>query len=166
MFDVNIWGLLAVTQAFAPLLIASKGTIINIGSIAGFVPSPWQGLYNASKAAVNLLTDNLRLELSPLGVKAIVVITGVVRTKFLENLAVSPKVEEGSVYAPGKAEIEAAMKGSTVEDGQMDVDEYAKAVVANALKKSPNVRMWIGGKSWSVWFADTFAWATIWVSLN
>jgi 1-acylglycerone phosphate reductase len=59
MFDVNVFALVAVTQAFAPLLIASKGTVVNIGSIVGKFPFPWQGFYNASKAAVNLLSDQL-----------------------------------------------------------------------------------------------------------
>lgn len=44
MFDVNVFGLLAVTQAFSPLLIAAKGKIINIGSIVGQFPSPYMGM--------------------------------------------------------------------------------------------------------------------------
>jgi 1-acylglycerone phosphate reductase len=63
MFNVNVFAVVTLTQAFAPLLISSKGTIINIGSIAGLSPVPWKGYYNARKAAVNLLTDQLRIEL-------------------------------------------------------------------------------------------------------
>lgn len=49
LFDVNVWGLLAVTQAFAPLLVASaskggKPRVVNIGSVAGRQPAPWQGI--------------------------------------------------------------------------------------------------------------------------
>jgi 1-acylglycerone phosphate reductase len=73
MFEVNIFSLVSTTQAFAPLLLASKGTIVNIGSMLGFAPFPYQGLYNASKAAVNILTDNLRIELEPFGVRVILV---------------------------------------------------------------------------------------------
>jgi 1-acylglycerone phosphate reductase len=40
MFDVNVFALVSVTQAFAPLLIASKGTVINIGSVLGHTPIP------------------------------------------------------------------------------------------------------------------------------
>lgn len=43
MYDINIWGLLRVTQAFAPLIIAAKGTIVNISSIATCVNTPWMG---------------------------------------------------------------------------------------------------------------------------
>lgn len=50
MFDLNVFALIAVTQAFTPLLIASKGTIINIGSVAGTAPIPYQGFctFNSS----------------------------------------------------------------------------------------------------------------------
>ena len=43
LFDVNVWGLLAVTQAFAPMLVRSKGVVLNIASIAGAVRMAWQG---------------------------------------------------------------------------------------------------------------------------
>src|SRR6187402_67048 len=111
MFDVNVFGLVTVTQAFAPLLIASKGTIINIGSILGHMPMPWGGYYNASKAAVHSLSDQMRIELSPWGVKTILVVTGVVKTKFLDNLPTPPKLPESSLYYPGKEQIEPFMAG-------------------------------------------------------
>jgi 1-acylglycerone phosphate reductase len=41
LFDVNFWGVIATTQAFAPLVIAAKGTIVNICSISGYVNAPW-----------------------------------------------------------------------------------------------------------------------------
>lgn len=46
IFDVNVWGLLAVTQAFAPMLIASKGTIVNMSSISGDLYGAWSGKFN------------------------------------------------------------------------------------------------------------------------
>jgi len=81
MFETNVLGIIQTVQALAPLLIAavsqgpteSGATIINIGSIAGICPVPWASGYNASKAAVNSLTDTLRIEMEPLGVKVILV---------------------------------------------------------------------------------------------
>ena len=73
VYEVNVIGVLATVQAFAPLLISAKGTIVNIGSTAGLVPLPFRGVYTSSKAATNLLSDNLRLEMAPLGVKVICV---------------------------------------------------------------------------------------------
>lgn len=43
IFDVNLWGTLAVTQAFAPMVVAAKGTIVNLCSISGILYTPWLG---------------------------------------------------------------------------------------------------------------------------
>ncbi|KAI9649590.1 hypothetical protein NHQ30_002171 [Ciborinia camelliae] len=163
MFDVNVFALVAVTQAFAPLLIASKGTIINIGSIASLSPAYWQGYYNASKAAVSLITDQLRVELEPFGVKAILVITGVVKTKFFDNQP-SVKLPENSLYAPARDIVEHAAAGNVIMKNAEDVDIYADKVVENALKKYPQTHQLAGGMAYSIWFASTFLWHTIWAS--
>jgi len=44
LYDVNVWGVLAVAQAFAPLLVQAKGVMLNISSMAGAVPMAWQGM--------------------------------------------------------------------------------------------------------------------------
>lgn len=70
-FDVNVFGLLAVTQAFFPMLREAKGTVVNQSSIAGL----WNtyqasiGSYTASKSAVCKLSDTMRVELAPFGVQ-------------------------------------------------------------------------------------------------
>jgi 1-acylglycerone phosphate reductase len=73
LFDVNVFAPISVVKAFIPLLIVNKGSIVNIGSYADALPLPWQGVYNASKAALRSLTDNLRLELRPFNVKVVYV---------------------------------------------------------------------------------------------
>ncbi|CZR67743.1 probable short-chain dehydrogenase/reductase [Phialocephala subalpina] len=161
LFDLNVFALVAVTQAFAPLLVASKGTVINIGSVAGITPMPWQGYYNATKAAVALITDNMRIEMAPWGVKFINVITGGVKSRFFENL-VAQHLPSNSLYLPAKDEIEPMMNGSLVKKNALDVDVYAKRVVANALKSNPKVHFWAGSEIWTIWLVDTFGWSTIW----
>ena len=79
-FEVNVFGLLQVTQLFLPLIRAGHGRIVNIGSIAGRVASPMVGPYCASKHAVEALTDALRLELAPWDLHVSVVEPGVVAT--------------------------------------------------------------------------------------
>jgi short-subunit dehydrogenase len=165
MFDLNVFALINVTKAFSPLLIASKGTIINIGSIAGKAPVPWQGYYNASKAAVNLLSDQLRLELAPFGVDCICVITGGIKTHFFDN-NLGTKLPADSLYAPGKDIIEPFTGGAFIEKGVMNVDVYAEGVVKNALKSNPTKNQWLGGSTWSIWFVGTFLWSTVWVSIT
>lgn len=79
-FEVNVHGLVAVTQALLPLLLRGRGRIVNIGSIAGRVTSPMVGAYSASKHAVEAISDALRLELAPSGVYTSVIEPGVIRT--------------------------------------------------------------------------------------
>lgn len=163
IFDVNVFAVVAVTQAFAPLLIASKGTIINIGSVLGKMPFPWQGYYNASKAAVAIMTDQMRLEFSPWGVRAILVTTGAIKTKFFDNLPSAPHLPENSLYYPAKDVIEPALAGTEVEKNAKDVNSYAEIVVNNALRSSPKKHLWSGGGALITWLASTFGWSTVWV---
>lgn len=73
MYNVNFFGLIETIQAFAPQVIAAKGQIINVGSVGGILPIPMQGAYNSSKAAVHSISDALRVEMAPFGVKVICV---------------------------------------------------------------------------------------------
>ncbi len=68
LFDVNVFGVHRVIKAFAPLVVASKGRIVNISSISGILAGPGYGMYAASKHAVEAMTDSLAAEMAPLGV--------------------------------------------------------------------------------------------------
>ncbi|KAE8391125.1 hypothetical protein BDV23DRAFT_171875 [Aspergillus alliaceus] len=82
LFDVNFWGVVAVTQAFMPLLQAAKNdsTLVNVCSISGFLYAPWMSVYNASKAALMSWSETLRLELQPFNIRVIYLVTGSVAT--------------------------------------------------------------------------------------
>lgn len=163
MFDVNVFATVNMVKAFAPLLIAAHGTIINIGSVLGHTPFPWSGYYNASKAAVNILTDQMRLELSPWRIKVILVVAGATRTKFWENLPAKPQLPEDSLYLAAREDVESVMSGADLERSAIDVDRFAKAVVKNALLMNPKKHQWIGGGASNIWLATTFGWSTVWV---
>lgn len=85
-FDVNVFGLLAATQAFLPLLgtdtarTGQPGRIINISSLGGQLASPFLGAYTATKHAVESITDSFRRELPMFGIDAISVGPGAVKT--------------------------------------------------------------------------------------
>lgn len=74
--EVNVVGQVAVTQALLPLLKAARGTIINVTSVGGRVAMPVIGAYNASKFAMEALSDVLRVELAPFGVRVVVIEPG------------------------------------------------------------------------------------------
>jgi len=72
-YNVNVFGTHRLTTALFPLLLKSKGRIVNISSVAGFVAMPFSGPYASSKHAIEGWSDSLRRELMPLGVKVIVI---------------------------------------------------------------------------------------------
>ncbi|MEM1370970.1 MAG: SDR family NAD(P)-dependent oxidoreductase [Pseudomonadota bacterium] len=68
LFNVNVFGVHRVTKAFAPLVVASKGRIVNVSSISGILSGPNYGMYSASKHALEAMTDALASEMEPFGV--------------------------------------------------------------------------------------------------
>ncbi|KAK3692078.1 oxidoreductase [Podospora appendiculata] len=132
MFDVNVWGLVATTNAFAPLVIAAKGSVVNIASIAGLMYPPYMVLYAASKAAVGTISEGLRLELKPFGVKVVTVITGAVETKLFAN-APEHHLPVGSLYAVAEKEIASRATGTDVGAQTMSREAYARSLVGDVL---------------------------------
>ncbi|KAF3002822.1 hypothetical protein E8E14_006001 [Neopestalotiopsis sp. 37M] len=166
LFEVNLWGLLAVTQVFAPLLVEAavrggKPRVVNIGSVVSRVQVPWEGLYNASKGALASLNDALRMELRPLGVGVLHIVTGGISTKFYGNSA-GQKLPEGSVYSPIRADIEQAVAGHTASTLQtMTPETYARKVVDNVLSSWPTTTYWVGGQTLIGYAGVKFGWDSI-----
>ena len=74
MFEINVWGLAAVTRAVLPAMRQQRsGTVVNISSIGGIRGGPAVGFYNATKFAVEGLSEALSLETAPLGIKVLLV---------------------------------------------------------------------------------------------
>src|SRR3546814_10072387 len=92
--EVNYFGLINVTQAALPLLRASKGTLINVASMAAFLAMGGTAPYTASKHAVLGVTEALHEELSPLGVKVIAALPGGFRTEFWSERSNTIRSEE------------------------------------------------------------------------
>jgi len=80
VLEVNLVGAVAVTQAFLPLLKASRGRIVNMSSVAGRGALPFLGPYAASKFGLEAISDSLRRELLPFGVRVIVIEPGSFKT--------------------------------------------------------------------------------------
>jgi len=85
LMEVNVIGLMAVTQAFIPMLRKAKGRIINIGSTSSFLAFAGASAYSASKFAVRAITDSLRLELKPFGISVVLVAPGAIETPIWEK---------------------------------------------------------------------------------
>lgn len=85
-YETNVFGLVSVTQAVLPQMRnAGQGRIVNIGSVAGRIAAPFQGVYASSKHAVEGLTDALRREVLSHGIKVSLVRPGFINTPFGEQ---------------------------------------------------------------------------------
>ena len=92
MFETNVFGLLRVTRAFLPHLRKQRsGHILNLSSIGGVVAGPGIGFYNATKFAVEGLSEALAAELAPLGIHVTIIEPGPFRTDFLGRSGVVAK---------------------------------------------------------------------------
>ena len=87
IYDVNLFGQVSMTQALLPALIESLGTVVNISSVGGKVAMANYGPYASSKFALEAVSDALRREVEPLGVKVIVVEPGAVTTEMSGRVA-------------------------------------------------------------------------------
>ncbi len=100
--EVNFIGQVAVTQAALPALRKARGRIVNMTSIGGRLASPFLGPYNASKYALEAVTDALRLELRQFGVKVAAVEPGAVATPIWEKGRAS--AEQATASMPAEAQ--------------------------------------------------------------
>jgi NAD(P)-dependent dehydrogenase (short-subunit alcohol dehydrogenase family) len=95
---VNLFGPLAMTQAFRPLLARSGGSVVNVLSVAALASLPFIPAYSVSKAAALSMTQSLRAMLAPQGIRVHAVLTGPVDTEMSRDLDV-PKADPASVAA-------------------------------------------------------------------
>jgi NADP-dependent 3-hydroxy acid dehydrogenase YdfG len=139
-FDVNVFGLGQMTQAVLPLMRAQEsGTIVNIASIVGKVSLPFAGWYSASKHAVEALSDALRLEVKPFGIKVIVIEPGAIKTEFddvaLDTLEQSNDPE---AYKPYKQRFRQLIEISYQDAPGPDI--VARAVLKAVTTSKPQAR--------------------------
>ncbi|KAI0129165.1 short-chain dehydrogenase/reductase [Xylariales sp. AK1849] len=158
VFEVNVLGLFAVTQAFLPLLLATEGgqsIVAILGSVNAVFCPPFFSVYNASKAAVEAMGKTIRRELAPLGVRVVTLKTGSVRTGLFAN-APETRLPEGSLYEPVRQWVEGR---KMLEQGRfVKADEYARRVVSELLRPSVRHVVWQGGLATVAWLMSWFGW--------
>ncbi|KAL2138144.1 hypothetical protein VTI28DRAFT_7387 [Corynascus sepedonium] len=147
-FETNVFGVMAMCAAFSDLLIASRGLIINIASLAAVTPYVFGSAYCASKGAVTAYSRTLRLELKPFGVRVMVAMTGTVRSQIASRT--HRTLPEGSIYERVRAIFERRLTFSQSNPATMDTTQYARKLVAKAL--APEwpllLRAWFGRPDW------------------
>ena len=102
-FNLNVLGLLFASQAAAKQFGATGGSIINISSVVGKLVTPANGTYSASKFALEALSDALRLELAPFGIRVVLVEPGSVKTHFADAAAAKAQAILSNPSSPYRA---------------------------------------------------------------
>jgi NAD(P)-dependent dehydrogenase (short-subunit alcohol dehydrogenase family) len=134
-FETNVIAPVALSRAFLPLLrVSSSACIANIGSVSGIATTPFAGVYCASKAALHALSDAMRMELGPLGVRVVTVQPGGIASKFGDNAEHEIQFPKGSPYAAIANFIQGRAKMSQV--GATPAEEFAETVVSHLLDKN------------------------------
>jgi NAD(P)-dependent dehydrogenase (short-subunit alcohol dehydrogenase family) len=143
-FDINLFGVQRVTQAFLPLLGATfnpavpKGKIIQISSISALISQPFVGPYCASKAALESYTDALRRELTLFGIPVVSVLPGPVKTPIWEkaktNINLYPNTEYNQVMQKAKKMVAQSEKQA------INVEKISEMVFSIYEKRKPKAR--------------------------
>jgi len=172
VFDTNFWGMIRLVTHIVPRMAKRRqGTVIAVGSILGEIGTPFQGFYNASKAALHAYTETLTDECKPLGVKVMLLVPGSIRSNISTNSAKTYHMPENSLYKDYVRQIEhIRFQSQMPEYGVMPTMDFANKVVDKALAKDPPRYYTLGGSTrfWAFlkWLPRTFALNLIWNALS
>ncbi|RKT56435.1 SDR family NAD(P)-dependent oxidoreductase [Saccharothrix australiensis] len=149
VFEVNLFGHIAVTRALLPALLRDKGRVITISSIGGKVALATYGAYAGAKFALEAVSDSLRREVAPLGVRVVVVQPGGVRTEMAargiataNDLAARMTPEQDERYGDLVRATNALMASGTAAG--VTADAAARVVAKAVTTRRPRTRYTIG----------------------
>ena len=147
VFDVNVFGVVSVTQAFLPMLRASRGRVINISSVSGRLALPFAGPYAASKFALEAFSDSLRRELLGTGVEVVVIQPGSVRSNIWgKTAAIELNGVKGTIYERAMDRLRQLAQRSAETAAQPQ--SVARAVLRALAHKKPPTRMLVVRGGW------------------
>ncbi|GMH32633.1 hypothetical protein BSKO_00467 [Bryopsis sp. KO-2023] len=147
VLETNVVGVMRIVQAVVPDMIKRrKGTVVIIGSVSGYLTTPFGGIYSGSKACVHALADSLRMELHPFNVNVLYVEAGAFKSSLAANGASSLNLPSDSLYKSVKSSIDRRL-----QIGQMSSDHTAemtaKQIVAAMREDPPPFKVKAGGKA-------------------
>ena len=141
LFDVNVMGVYRVTQAFAPLIIESKGRITTIGSIAGILSGTLFAQYSSSKHAIEGFTDALAAEMARFDVDVSVVEPGNYNSKITERTVLQMAAQDyAQAGSPWAEDIKGIVAYGSDRSKFKEPDEVAEAVVEALFDAKPKRR--------------------------
>lgn len=141
-FEVNVFGALAVLRAVLPAMREARGgTVVNVSSVAGRVAVPFAGAYSASKHALEAISDALRVELSPWGIRVVLVEPGPISTRFGDRAreATARILGVPGPYSRFYADAERA-SNRELQMGKRTPEVVARVIVGAIESKRPRTR--------------------------
>jgi short-subunit dehydrogenase len=142
LFEVNVFGVMRMTNAVLPAMRRQQsGRIVNMSSILGLIPSPYNALYASTKHAVEGYSESLDHELRTLGIRVVLVEPGLTRTAFDENMTRPDRLLP--FYDGERARMEALMR-KWIQAG--DAPEVVAATVVYAATAALPKRRYAAGK--------------------
>ncbi|BBM87704.1 SDR family oxidoreductase [Candidatus Uabimicrobium amorphum] len=155
-FDVNVFGVLDVTQAFLPLLGAElpqkfpPGKIINVSSVGGKLFNPFIGAYNSSKHALECMSDVLRIELNIYGIHVVIIEPGAIKTPIWEKSSgYDLSIYDNTHYAQNINSFQKLV--DKIVAGALEPDYISRKVVKILRKKKPKARYALPDRPISGW---------------
>lgn len=146
-FDTNTFGIIRMAKAVIPVMAKRRsGLIVNMGSIVGEIATPWNGVYCASKAAVQSISDVLWMECKPFNISVMHIAPGGVRSNVSAAGSALFKLAEGSLYSKFLGNIMDRIYASQAP-GSTQTSVFAKQVVTEALGKKPIMYLSTGANS-------------------
>src|SRR5260370_2745129 len=141
VFETNFFGVLRVTQAALPSMREqSRGRIVNIGSVTGFVPIPFEGIYTASKHALEGYSETLGLEVRRFGLHVSLIEPSFIRTDIDRHTAMADRLL--AAYEEQRQRTIEVIRRST-ETGDPPI-MVARAVLSAATSRKPRRRYLVG----------------------
>jgi NAD(P)-dependent dehydrogenase (short-subunit alcohol dehydrogenase family) len=141
-FEVNFFGAIALLQAVLPAMRAARrGTVVNVSSVAGKVAIPFAAPYCASKHALEALSDALRVEVAPWGIRVVVVEPGPIETRFGERTrrATARILEKPGPYSQFYGHAESA-SAKQFQRGKRRPELVARVIVGAIESPRPKTR--------------------------
>lgn len=139
LLEANLLGVLRVCRAVLPVMRRQgSGCIVNIGSIGGLVAIPYQGVYSASKFALEGLTECLRMEVKRFGIRVVLIEPGDHRTGFTGNRRWTKEASENAAYQAACAS--AVQRMAADEQSGPPPDDVARLVCRVIRKTHPRLR--------------------------
>jgi NAD(P)-dependent dehydrogenase (short-subunit alcohol dehydrogenase family) len=136
IFDVNLFGVIRMTNAVLPVMRQQRsGRIVNISSVMGLIPAPFLTLYGSSKHAVEGYSQSLDHEVRGSGIRVVLVQPGYTRTTFESNTLAADRKSEH--YAPARANAEAVLRHEMTKAEPPEV--VAVTVVTAASAAAPHL---------------------------